>query len=165
MKLGINEEVPKKCEEVFQENFKDFISKEEFEKLLSSIKEMEEMKRLIEKLKAENKEKDKIYNEEIERLKIENAIEKAIIKSNARTPKAIRGLLKMENIKIDKDGNVTGVEEQIKELIKSEETSYLFEEVKFQGAKIGISDNEASEDLDKMSYSQMCAYFERNGIK
>ena len=71
----------------------------------------------------------------------------------------------MENIKIDKGGNVTGVEEQIKELIKSEETSYLFEEVKFQGAKIGISDNEASEDLDKMSYSQMCAYFERNGIK
>ncbi|MDU4241005.1 MAG: phage scaffolding protein, partial [Limosilactobacillus fermentum] len=43
-----------------------------------------------------------------------------------RNNKAIRGLLNMDEIKLDDDGNLTGLDDQIKSLHKSD--AYLFDD-------------------------------------
>lgn len=57
--------------------------------------------------------------------RLNSAIDQSLSKANARNNKAIKGLLNMDEIKLDDDGNLTGLDEQIKSLQKSD--SYLFD--------------------------------------
>ena len=97
-------------------------------KLVDELKEKgnlsDEYKNQIEKLKAENEEKDKSYKAEIQKMRKDGAIEKALSGAKVREMKAIMPYLDESKILINEDGSVTGLNEQI-EAIKKEH-SFLF---------------------------------------
>lgn len=124
-----------------------------------------ELKKQVEDLQEANNRADKEHKEEINALKINNAVENSLLAYKAKTPNAVKALLNMENIKLDEKGNVTGINEQLKTLLEAEDTKYLFSDDKpnFKGAQPGFSpDNNENFDTSKMTYSQMCAYLEKN---
>ncbi len=64
------------------------------------------------------------YNQDLENARLDSAIQLAIAKSGALSEKALMGLLDKDKIKFDKDGKLTGLDEQL-EAIKKED-SFLF---------------------------------------
>lgn len=67
--------------------------------------------------------------EEIERIRIQAAIDVAIARAgirNEKTEEIIRQVIGLSDIKVNKDGTVTGVEEKIQALKDDEQTAYLF---------------------------------------
>lgn len=61
---------------------------------------------------------------QLEALRFDHALEKALTASGARNVQAVCALLKQDNIKLNPDGSVTGLEEQVKTLRDSD--AYLF---------------------------------------
>lgn len=129
-----------------------------------NVGDNEELKNQITALQNDNKNAADKYKAEIEALKINNAVDMALTKSGAKTLKACKALLNMEGIKLDKDGNITGLNEQLKTLTESDDTKYLFDSNKFVGVQIGKSESEPTPtpNLDKMNYTELCAYMEAN---
>ena len=137
----------------------------QLKELKGSAKGNEDLTAKIAELEKQNKDEAKNHKAEIESLKINNAIDKALATFKAKTPKAVTAMLDMENIKFDEDGNITGIDEQLKTLLEAEDTKYLFSDDKpnFKGTQPGFSpDNNENFDTSKMTYSQMCAYLEKN---
>lgn len=64
------------------------------------------------------------YNQDMEAAKVNNAIQLAIAKSGTLSEKALMGLLDKEKIKLDKDGNLMGLDDQLATIKK--EQSFLF---------------------------------------
>ena len=188
VKLGIDEEIAKKCETASQEELKGFIPKARFDevnnekkKLENDVKErdtqletlknstgdVEAMKKQIETLQSENKQKDEAHAAEIMQLKIDNAIESALTGAKAKNITAVKALLKnMEKAELQEDGTIKGLAEQITALQKSD--AYLFEakaSTKMKGAKPGETGNEDGDnsvDTSKMTYSELAAYMVEN---
>ena len=82
------------------------------------------------KLEADAKaEVDKIRadgEKKVSDLKLDHAVEGALVKAKAKNPKAVRALLNTENLKLTEDGeSVLGLEEQLKGI--KTENEYLFE--------------------------------------
>lgn len=132
--------------------------------LKDSAKDNEALTNKIAELEQKNKDAAASYKKSLDNLKISNAIDRALSDAKAKTPKAVKAMLDMEIIKLDKDGTVTGIEAQLKKLTESEDTKYLFEgEQQFRGVEVGSSNPTPDEkDTSKMTYSEMCAYFEKN---
>lgn len=64
------------------------------------------------------------YSQDLESARLDSAIQLAIAKSGTLSEKALMGLLDKDKIKFDKDGKLTGLDEQL-EAIKKED-SFLF---------------------------------------
>lgn len=140
----------------------------QLEDLKKTVGDSEELKKQIKDLQAENKAAAKAHTTELNNLKINSAIENSLLAYNAKTPKAVKSLLNMENIKIGEDGKVTGIDEQLKALIEAEDTKYLFNDNKphLKGTLPGFGGNEKEPDLANMTYSQECAFIEAHpGVK
>lgn len=127
-----------------------------------NVGDNEELKNQIIKLQNDNKTAAEKYKAEIEQLKINSAVEMALTKAGAKTLKACKAMLDIDGIKLDKDGNITGLDEQIKTLTTGDDTKYLFDSNKFVGAEIGGSENEPKPDTSKMNYTELCAYMDAN---
>lgn len=128
-----------------------------------NVGDNEELKNQITKLQNDNKTAAEKYKAEIEQLKINSAVDMALTKAGAKTLKACKALLDNDNIKLDDEGNITGLDEQIKSLAEAEDTKYLFSTETFKGAKIGNSGNDPEfADTSKMNYTELCAYMEKN---
>lgn len=78
----------------------------------------------ITKLQKENKEAKERHEAELTAAKFENAIEVAIITSKAKNAKAVRALLDADTLKLEDDGTVKGITEQLDALKESD--AYLF---------------------------------------
>lgn len=88
--------------------------------------------------------------------------------------KAVKALLELGEAKLDKDGNVKGLDEQIEKLRSGDDTKFLFEAQKQQkqqqnfkgfqpGASGGQKPGEGEKvDFSKMSYDELTAYMEAN---
>ena len=88
--------------------------------------------------------------------------------------KAVKALLELEDAKLDKDGNVRGLAEQIEKLTSGDDTKFLFEAQKqtkqqqnFKGFQPGASGEQKpgegeKVDFSKMSYDELTAYMEAN---
>ena len=140
----------------------------QLKELKDSAKGNEDLTAKIAELEKQNKDEAKNHKAEIESLKINNAIDKALATFKAKTPKAVKAMLDMENIKFDEDGKVTGIDEQLKALIEAEDTKYLFNDNKphLKGTLPGFGGNEKEPDLANMTYSQECAFIEAHpGVK
>lgn len=146
IKLGLSEEMAQKVAEASAEELKGFIPKSRFDevneakkKLEQDIKtrdeQLEELKKIdaaglkaeIEKLQQENKATKEKYEAELRQLRINNAVERALIASKAKNIKAVKALLDLENVELDEDGNIKGLDKQIKKLQESEDSSFLFD--------------------------------------
>lgn len=187
VKLGIDEETAKKCEAASLEELKGFIPKARFDEvnnekknleatvserdkqldtLKNSTGDMETLKKQIADLQAENKTKDEAHAAEIKQLKINSAVETALISAKAKNTTAVKALLKdLDKAELADDGTVKGLSEQIAALQKSDD--YLFEakesKKKIKGAEPGEAGNEDGDkkvDTSKMTYSELAAYME-----
>lgn len=109
------------------------------------------------------------HENEITQLKMGFAIEQALVSAKAKSIKAVKALLDTDSLKLEKDGSVKGLKEQIEKLVTDENTSFLFENKPkgqtFRGFQPGISDDVKpgeNVDLASMSYDQIAAYMESN---
>ena len=81
----------------------------------------------VQKLKDEVAAWEKKYNEDLGRLKLESAMETALMSARAKNTKAVKALLNMEQIRLDGE-KLLGLDEQLTELKKNE--PYLFEDTR-----------------------------------
>ncbi len=84
----------------------------------------EELRKKITELEKANKVADEKRDAELNRLKLENAIEVKILGAKAKNAKAVKALLDLDTIKLDENGEVLGLSEQLEGLQKSD--AYLF---------------------------------------
>lgn len=79
----------------------------------------------ISDLQKQNADQQKAHDEELAKLKLDNAVELGLSGANARNSKAVRAMLDMSKIKMGEDGTLSGLSEQIEALKKSD--SYMFD--------------------------------------
>lgn len=72
----------------------------------------------VEKLKADLAALQQKYDDDTAKLRLDNALEVALLSSKARDAKVVRALLDIDKIKLDGD-KLTGLEDQIEALKKS----------------------------------------------
>lgn len=159
-----------KHEEVVEENKTLKTSVSDRDKQLETLKALagdnEELKKQIETMKQQNADQEKAHKAELAQLKLDNAIDTALTVAGAKNTKAVKALLDISQVKLEEDGKLTGWDEQIKALQKSD--AYLFatqQQNKFKGFQPGASgDNKPGTkvDMSKMSYEELAAYIESN---
>lgn len=92
------------------------------QELTQSVKDFDGVD--VKQLQTDVKNWETKYNQDLESARLDSAIQLAIAKSGTLSEKALMGLLDKDKIKFDKDGKLTGLDEQI-EAIKKED-SFLF---------------------------------------
>lgn len=143
----------------------------QLEDLQKSTGNVDDLKQQIATLQADNKAKDEEHAKELMQLKVDTAVEKALTGANAKNIKAVRALLDLTDAKLDKDGNVKGLSEQIEKLTTGEDTKFLFDapqqkqQQTFKGFQPGASAQQkpgTEVDTSKMNYDELCAYLAEN---
>lgn len=146
----------------------------QLETLKASAGDNADLKKKIEDLQTENATAKATHESELNQLKIDFAVEKALTGAKAKNIKAVKALLELGEAKLDKDGNVKGLDEQIEKLRSGDDTKFLFEAQKqqkqqqnFKGFQPGASwEQKPGEgekvDFSKMSYDELTAYMEAN---
>lgn len=79
----------------------------------------------VEKLKSDIGNWEIKYNTDISKVKLENALDMALVGNKARNAKAVKALLNMDEIKLDGD-KLLGLDSQLEKL--KAESAYLFED-------------------------------------
>lgn len=136
----------------------------QLETLKNSTGDADALKQQIATLQQENKAKEEAHAAEINQLKIDHAVEAALVASKAKNNVAVKALLKdLDKAELAEDGTIKGLSEQIEALQKSD--AYLFEPAtstkSIKGANIGNSgnpDGDKGVDTSKMTYSEFMAY-------
>lgn len=146
----------------------------QLETLKASAGDNADLKKQIEDLQTENATAKATHESELNQLKIDFAVEKALTGAKAKNIKAVKALLELGEAKLDKDGNVKGLDEQIEKLRSGDDTKFLFEAQKqqkqqqnFKGFQPGASEEQKpgegeKVDFSKMSYDELTAYMEAN---
>lgn len=146
----------------------------QLETLKASAGDNADLKKQIEDLQTENATAKANHESELNQLKIDFAVEKVLTGAKAKNIKAVKALLELDDAKLDKDGNVKGLAEQIEKLTSGDDTKFLFEAQKqtkqqqnFKGFQPGASGEQKpgegeKVDFSKMSYDELTAYMEAN---
>ncbi len=185
--LGISEELAAKAEKASLEELKGYVEKAKHDEIAEEIKTLktsvsdrdkqletlkasagdnEELKKQIETMKQQNADQEKAHKAELAQLRLDNAIDAALTAAGAKNGKAVKALLDVSKVKLGEDGKLTGWEEQIKAVQKSD--SYLFMEKQknhFRGFQPGASADikpGTKVDMSKMTYEELAAYIESN---
>lgn len=154
--LGLSEEQVEKVNELYKNaipysRFQEMVQEKnslkeslverdkQLSELLKTNKDNEELTKKLQDLQEMNKKQAQEHIEALGKLKIENAIESALLKANSLNTRATKALLDFNKITI-KDDEVIGIEEQITSLKKDESTSFLFKtETKENLAPVGFN--------------------------
>ena len=123
--------------------------------------DVQSLKDKIKELEDTAKESEKTHAAEIQTLKINNAVDSALVAEKALNTKAVKALLNLEGAELDEDGSVKGLADQIKALKTADDSKFLFGSSTMKGAKTGESGNEDGDkgvDTSKMTYSELAAY-------
>ena len=82
----------------------------------------------ITQLQAANAQKDQEHAAEIKKIKIDNAVDKALMDAKAINPATVKPLLAafLEKADLDDDGTIRGLADEIGKLAKTEGASFLF---------------------------------------
>lgn len=188
IKLGIDEELALKCEQASAEELQDYVAKTQFDELsvakkqadldlqerdtqLESLKnsngDIEELKKNIDTLQADNKAKEESHTQEMHKLKVDNAIDVALRNANAINNKTVLPLLEgLDKAKFGDDGSITGLSEQLEKLTSGDDTKFLFKQAsapEFRGANIGESGNDDGEQaVNNATYEGVARMLEQN---
>lgn len=87
-------------------------------------------------MQGENKTQKEGYEAQIAQIRLDNAVDSALTAAGAKNNKAVKAMLDMTGVKLDKEGNLTGLKEQLDGVKKSD--SYMFNaagSAGFKGAK------------------------------
>lgn len=140
----------------------------QLEDLKKSSGDSAELKKQIEDLQQQNSVNKAAYEKEMAKLRLDNAVETALAAAGAKNVKAVRSLFDTDKLKLDDDGKVDGLEEQINAVKKSD--PYMFAEKEantpvlrgFQPAASGDFMPNGKTDFSQMTYSEMTAYLAQN---
>lgn len=91
----------------------------DLKKLRSQVKDNEDLTKQFNDLKSKYDKDTADLTQKLATNRLNSAIDQSLSKANVRNNKAIKGLLNMNEIKFD-DGNLTGLDDQIKSLHKSD---------------------------------------------
>lgn len=146
----------------------------QLETLKASTGDAEALKATIADLQAQNSAQEKANAAAIKTLKIDNAVELALVAAKAKNTTAVKALLgDLSKAELAEDGTVKGLAEKIEALVKAEDSSFLFDtsdtgKQTFQGlnpnegsgaAGAGAGGAKAPKD---MTYDELCAYLAKN---
>ena len=147
---GLTEEGAKKIAEASEKELEGYVTKDKYdtevkakEQLTKDIKDRdkqletlkgqtgdnEELKKQIEALQKDNKTAKETYEKELKELKINNAI-KLAINGDAQDADLVATLIDKEKLVVGNDGQIVGLDEQVKALKESK--SFLFKQVEAQ---------------------------------
>lgn len=149
-----------------EEKAKDYET--QLSKLAKDNKGNEELQKQIKELQSQNKAKEEEYQTKFNQLKLDNALELALTKEGARNSRAVKSLLKLDLLKMDND-NLIGLSEQLTKL--KETDGYLFETKEKEGKqatpqglepKVANGKDNSTVDMNKMTYDELCKYYENN---
>ncbi len=188
MKMGLTEEQAQKViDEVVDGNFvpktrfndineenKDLKQSvadrdKQLDELKKSSGDNAELKKQIETLQQQNADQAAAHKVEMDQLRLDNAIDAALTAAGAKNGRAVKALLDTSKVKLGEDGKLTGLDEQLKEVQKTD--SYLFAEKQtgqqatFKGFQPGASGDVkpgTKVDTSKMTYSELAAYMAAN---
>ncbi len=139
----------------------------QLETLKKSSGDNESLKQQIADLQKQNADAQKAHEAEMNKLKLDNAVEAALVAAGAKNAKAVRSLFDESKFKLNDKGEVEGLSDAIKAVQKSD--SYMFEEKqtqqKFTGFQPGASGTQkpgTEVDTSKMTYSELAAYMAAN---
>lgn len=138
----------------------------QLETLKKSSGDNEALQKQIADLQKANEDQQKAHDAEIAQLRLDNAVEAAILAAGAKNVKAVRALMDADKLRLEKDGTVTGLSDQLKAIQKSD--AYMFAEKQqqqFKGFQPGASGDvkpDGKVDVSKMTYSEMVAYLKAN---
>lgn len=122
-----------------------------------------ELMKQIEQLQNDNKAQKEAHSAEVAKIRLDNAIDTALTAAGAKNNKAVRAMLAMDGVKLDAEGKLSGLSEQLDAVKKSD--GYLFNSNtnSFKGTKPGAgADGVPNGDTSKMTYSQMVQYLNAN---
>ncbi|MBD5103732.1 MAG: hypothetical protein HDT47_02585 [Ruminococcaceae bacterium] len=140
----------------------------QLEDLKKSSGDSAELKKQIEDLQQQNSVNKAAYEKEMAKLRLDNAVETALAAAGAKNVKAVRSLFDTDKLKLDDDGKVDGLEEQINAVKKSDPYMFAEKEVNtpvlrgFQPAASGDFMPNGKTDFSQMTYSEMTAYLAQN---
>jgi hypothetical protein len=141
----------------------------QLETLKTSAGDNADLKKQIEDLQTENATAKANHESELNQLKVDFEVEKALTGAKAKNIKAVKALLDLTDAKLDKEGKVKGLAEQIEKLTTDEGTKFLFDaptqQQNFKGFQPGASAQQkpgAEVDTSKMNYDELCAYLAEN---
>lgn len=179
--LGLNEDTAAKVLELYNDEVKGLIPKEKItgyeeqlktandslkdrDKQLNDLKkevgDNEGLKKLITQLQEDNKKQQEEYEAQITSIKLNAAVDAALAKAGARNIKAAKALLNMDTISLGEKGEACGLEEQLTELTKGEDTGFMFAPASAQGFVPGAGSEVPEINPNEMNYDQWCAYLE-----
>jgi hypothetical protein len=110
-------------------------SKKQLTDLKKSAGDNEEFKKQIDDLTKANKDADKARKEAVDKVKLDSAISLNLLKSGAKNDVAVRALIDTDTIKLDDDGKVQGLKEQLENVKK--DNPYLFNDDSGNGGQGG----------------------------
>lgn len=114
----------------------------QLETLKTAAGDNETLTKQIADLQAENSKVKETHESEMNQLKVDFAVEKALTGAKAKNIKAVKALLDLTDAKLDKDGTVKGLAEQIEKLTAADDTKFLFDAAQqqtFKGFQPGAS--------------------------
>ena len=95
---------------------------------IDALKSMkpDELKKAVEEYKVKISDLEKQGNDNLAAVKKNYEVDIALVKAGAKNAKAVKSLLDLEKITFDKDGKVSGIEDQLQAIKTSDD--YLFVE-------------------------------------
>ena len=136
------------------------------EEVKKNVGDNEELKKQISDIQEAQKAKDKEYADNIAKIKLDNALDIALMGAGAKNNKAVKALLNLDGAKIGEDGKVVGLDEQLKVLKAAADSSFLFEVTQTPKGGSPAGNPEKKVNFNEMTYSQMEKYLAENpGVK
>jgi myosin heavy subunit len=130
----------------------------QLEDLKKSDANVDDLKKQIADLQADNAKAVKEHEAQIKQMKLDNAVEAALLSAGAKNIKAVRSLLDEKSLKLT-EGGVDGLDAAIKAVQTSD--PYLFKETEtkpqgFTGFE-PKGNGKAEPDINTMTYSEFMA--------
>lgn len=94
--------------------------------LRKNTKDNEELSNSYKKLETKYKNDTADLTNKLNQTRLTSAVDRALSASKVRDTKAIKGFLDMDKVKLDDQGNLSGLDEQIKEIRQT--APYIFDE-------------------------------------
>jgi SMC interacting uncharacterized protein involved in chromosome segregation len=133
--------------------------------LKKSAGDNEDLKKQIESLQADNKAQADAHAKEMQQLKVDAAVEKALTDSGALNIKAVRALLELSDAKLSDDGTVNGLAEQIEKLKTDDGSKFMFKAADAQQTFTGFQPGNSTTvpDSKQAGYESRLAEARKNG--
>jgi predicted RNase H-like nuclease (RuvC/YqgF family) len=100
----------------------------QLEELKKSAGNNEDLQKQIQELQNTNTQLKESHETEMQQMKLDAAVEKALTDGGAKNIKAAKALLELTDAKFDKDGAVKGLQEQIDKIKTDESLKFMFNE-------------------------------------